>query len=322
MLQAAARLFLGQPAFEPGPWDEYAAWMDLGLSGGVVSHKPASVDFDATGLYFETGESSRASMRAARFLARPAHSDQMHVDIWWNHVNVVRDPGTYRYTAPSPWRNPFSSARVHNTVTIDRAEPMDRAGRFLWLNWTSARFLGRWSAPDESVSAMAAEHQINANLRHRRTVLRAGTSLWVVLDEILGTGVHSARIVWNTVDRAWNLEQQILKLDGGGDPMGVSLTPRLDSVALYRAGERIAGTDEDSENSDLLGWWSPTYGYKEPALTLVGSITGELPLRITSWWRLGEQKPDELSLGSLHEDPLLAFLSGGTGPLRKTDSSQ
>ena len=86
---------------------------------------------------------------------------------------------------------------------------------------------------------------------------------------------------------------------------------QVGDIAVYRAGERVAGEIQPSENPAVLGWWSPTYGYKEPALTLVATLEGELPLRLTSWWRLGDVDPKDFSLewGSLQEDPLLAFLS-------------
>jgi hypothetical protein len=57
---------------------------------------------------------------------------------------------------------------------------------------------------------------------------------------------------------------------------------------LYRAGERLAG-EAAIENSELLGWWSPTYGTKEAALTLVVRIEGDLPARLATWWRLGSE---------------------------------
>jgi hypothetical protein len=87
----------------------------------------------------------------------------------------------------------------------------------------------------------------------------------------------------------------------------------MDDIALYRAGERVAGERQPTEDPAMLGWWSPTYGYKEPALTLVATLEGALPLRLTSWWRLGDVEPQDLMLDgdSLQEDPLIAFLSSG-----------
>jgi hypothetical protein len=88
----------------------------------------------------------------------------------------------------------------------------------------------------------------------------------------------------------------------------------MDEITLYRAGKIMAGGKQPAEDPAVQGWWSPTYGYKEPALTLVASAEGQLPLRLTSWWRLGDVEPQDLILewDNLKEDPLMAFLSSGT----------
>jgi len=340
VLQAATRAFVGDSAFGPGPWDEMSVWLGLPVKGEAGMPRSEKTDFPQAGLYLVRGESSRATLRCARFTARPAHSDQLHLDLWWNDHNLARDAGTYRYAASPPWENAFAGAVAHNGLVADGREPMDRAGKFLWLNWSNARFLGRWQADDGSVQALAAEHPMRNGVTHRRSVVHAGGSLWVVMDELLGrgatsppagtspqsgansppgagaaadTGWHRARLAWSLIDWPWELEAQSLTLRGEEGPVRLRVTPGMDGIALYRAGERVAGERQPTEDPAVLGWWSPTYGYKEPALTLVATLEGALPLRLTSWWRLGDIEPQDLVLewDSLQEDPLLAFLSSG-----------
>jgi len=332
VLQAAARQLMGAPAFGSGAWDEMSVWLGL-LDGSVeaeVSDEfgaaadaknvavPATADeFPDAGLYLMRGDTSWASLRCAQFVARPAHSDQLHMDLWWNGQNIARDAGTYRYTASPPWENVFSGTAAHNTLIADGHEPMDRAGRFLWLNWSDARYLGRWQAEDGSVQALAAEHPLKGDLRHRRSIVQAGASMWIVLDELIGSGnstePHRARLAWNLVDWPWELDAQSLTLQGEQGPVRLRLTPGMDDITLYRAGELVAGGKQSEEHSAVLGWWSPMYGYKEPALTLVATMEGSLPLRLTSWWRLGDVEPQDLLIewDNLQDDPLMAFLSSG-----------
>ena len=307
-----------------------AAGVDLSGDGGegwrsrlgdesdvAVVAEAMATDFPDTGLYLMRGKASWASLRCARFAARPAHSDQLHMDLWWNGQNIARDAGTYRYTAPAPWENAFSGAAAHNTLMADDQEPMDRAGRFLWLNWSDARYLGRWQAEDGSVQALAAEHPLKGGLKHRRSIVQAGASMWIVLDELIGSGSsterHRARLAWSLVDWPWELDAQSLNLQGEQSPVRLRLTPGMDDIALYRSGEIVAGEKQSKEDPAVLGWWSPTYGYKEPALTLVATVQGSLPLRLTSWWRLGDVEPQDLLLewDNLQDDPLMAFLSSG-----------
>ncbi len=351
-LQAATRAFTGESALGPGPWDEMSVWLGLPVKGEAGMPRSERTDFPHAGLYLVRGESSRATLRCARFTARPAHSDQLHLDLWWNEHNLARDAGTYRYAASPPWENAFAGAVAHNSLVADGREPMDRAGKFLWLNWSNARFLGRWQAEDGSVQALAAEHPMRDGVTHRRSVVHAGGSLWVVLDELLdrgatstptgtstpagtstttgtstlagtstptgagaptGTDWHRARLAWSLIDWPWELEAQSLTLRSEEGPIQLRVTPGMDDIALYRAGERVAGERQPTEDPAVLGWWSPTYGYKEPALTLVATLEGALPLRLTSWWRLGDVEPQDLMLDGdlLQEDPLIAFLSSG-----------
>ncbi len=340
VLQAATRAFTGDSAFSPGPWDQMSVWLGLPVKGEAGMPRSEKTDFPQAGLYLVRGETSRAILRCARFTARPAHSDQLHLDLWWNEHNLARDAGTYRYAASPPWENAFAGAAAHNGLLADGREPMDRAGKFLWLNWSNARFLGRWQADDGSVQALAAEHPMRNGVTHRRSVVHAGGSLWVVMDELLGrgatsppagtspqaganpppgagaagdTGWHRARLAWSLIDWPWELEAQSLTLRGEEGPIRLRVTPGMDEIAIYRAGERVAGERQPTEDPAVLGWWSPTYGYKEPALTLVATLEGALPLRLTSWWRLGDIEPQDplLEWDSLQEDPLLAFLSSG-----------
>ena len=64
----------------------------------------------------------------------------------------------------------------------------------------------------------------------------------------------------------------------------------MDDIALYRAGEIVAGEMKSEEHSGVLGWWSPTYGYKEPALTLVGydgGLAAPASHKLVAPWRCG-----------------------------------
>ena len=356
VLQAAGRAFTGAPAFGPGPWDEMSVWLGLPAEGKADIRRSNKSDFPHAGIYLVQGETSWSALRCVRYAARPAHSDQLHLDLWWNHDNIAHDAGTYLYAASPPWETAFAGALAHNSLVADGREVMDRAGKFLWLNWSNARFLGRWQAEDGSVQTMAAEHPMRNGVTHRRSVVHAGGSLWVVMDELLGRGAtspradagaqeatasqeganpkagtsprpgagaqagagksvsvewHRARLAWSLIDWPWEFEAQSLTLQGEAGPVRLRVTPAMGDIAVYRAGERVAGEMQPSENPAVLGWWSPTYGYKEPALTLVATLEGELPLRLTSWWRLGNVDPKDFSLewGSLQEDPLLAFLS-------------
>jgi len=127
-------------------------------------------------------------------------------------------------------------------------------------------------------------------------------ALWVVIDELHGEGRHRGRVVWTLPDWKWDLNDRELVLEGEPGQVVLKIEPESASLALYRAGERLAG-DLAEPDAKVLGWWSPTYGYKEPALCLVVSIEGDLPARLATWWRLGAEGLAGLAL-AFAEDQL------------------
>lgn len=322
VLQAAALAFLGRPAFPPGPWDETSYWLGLReppslelhaghqavSTGNTAQSDPKSaarVDFPQAGLHLVKGEDSWAMLRRAHFRSRPGHSDQLNLDLWWAGHNIARDRGTYRYTDGR-----LSEAAMHNALVVDRIEPMRRAGRFLWLSRADAQILGRWSSEDEVIEVLSAEHPLPAKTVHRRSVVRVGDAMWVIMDELGGAGTHEIRLNWTLPDWPWKLDGAQLSLEGEPGRLRLSVDPSGADLALYRERQLVAGTKLDIDPAGL-GWWCPTYSVVEPALSLVVQLRGELPLRLSSWWRLGELEPEHLGLAwdSLEQGPLSLFAS-------------
>lgn len=268
--QAAAIAFLGQRAYPPGAWDEMSLWLDLPL----IASDPLPQPIEPTIL---RGERSWASLRAVRFSGRPSQADQLHVDLWWQGETIARDAGSYRYTAPAPWDNTLALTAAHNTVMLDGQEQMQRAGRFLWLDWAQARLLG--SQPDRLVEA---EHDGYRRLGalHRRRLERIDEQTWRVIDQILPagrpSGEHTAVLHWLLPDWNWSLEGGTLALRGPKGSVAVTITPRAE-MQLIRCGALLAGS---GEVLPTLGWWSPTYDQKLPALSLRAILTARLPVTI------------------------------------------
>ena len=146
-LQAASLAFLGTRALPPGPWDELANIFDMQQSPDpetqLISPSPSTCRLGNENLW--------TSLRAVQFNGRPAHADQLHVEIWWDGVNIARDAGTYAYNDPVPWQNSLMATRVHNTISVNFNDQMQRAGKFLWLDWAQAT-LGHSPVKNHSVS--------------------------------------------------------------------------------------------------------------------------------------------------------------------------
>lgn len=281
--QAAALAFLGQPAFLPGSWDEFSLW--LGLPPAQVD--PLPVPGEMTIL---RGGDSWASLRAVRFTSRPSQADQLHVDLWWRGAYLARDAGSYRYTAPHPWDNALGATRAHNTVTLDLGSQMRRAGRFLWLDWAQARILN--SQPDQFVEAEHDGYRAQGMI-HRRRLERAAPDQWLVTDWLLPTRGHRRQhmftLHWLLPDWPWTLDGSRLELSG--PPGKAALDVRVEAAAASLLGIRLLRCGKDlltSEESggSTLGWWSPTYNQKLPAISMLVEVGGSLPVHITTHFTL------------------------------------
>jgi hypothetical protein len=271
VVQAAARAYM-QYSLPAGPWDEMALWFGLPASNKY---------FEApryTGDHLYTPESWAMLRAVRRFRSRPSHADQLHLDLWWQGLNIARDAGSYLYNADAPWDNRLTSTLVHNTVSVDGQEQMTRASRFLYLDWAGAT-VRRRLAEDADVLQLAARTDAyrRVGVRHDRVVTALATGHWRVEDDLLNLRLkpHRFRLHWLLPDWEWKLETietgLLLALESPHGPLQVRVvTGSANPLAsLDRAGERLHGLGEPAVQS---GWESPTYSIKIPALALAVEV--------------------------------------------------
>lgn len=315
VVQAASLAFRNRTVYPAGPWNEPCIWLSLPGESGAreATTGPVEDRFPEAGLNLVRGRRTKAILRCVRFASRPGHSDQLHFDLWRDGRNVARDPGTYRYRADPPWDNALAQARAHNTVTVAGLEPMNRAGRFLWLNWDQGKLLGRWQTADGILELIASERQgyRKIGISHTRTVVRAGDDLWLVVDDLTRWPAGRAKGAvtppvavagWSLPDWLFALDGRRLTLEVPGEAQPLRVETSAGRPGLYRAGRLVAGTQVQPD-LPVWGWWSKTYGMKEPGLFLAVEIGGGLPLRLSTWWYFGSSNPAMLKLGWVEPKP-------------------
>jgi hypothetical protein len=245
--------------------------------------------------------SSWATLRAVRYKGRPSHADQLHVDLWWDGENIALDAGTYRYTAAPPWDNSLAGTAVHNTILIDGQDQMQRAGRFLWLDWAQARMLDTHTLPPGAIAAQQ-DGYLRLGILHRRILRAAGPDRWQVIDYLLSgrelpsnlaqRPLFSYRLHWLLPDWPWSLESSTLTLARpAGGKVRLTLTPeiplspisQIEHLSLVRAGRALAGP---KTVSPIAGWYSPTYHQKIPALSFSLQVRSSIPFSLVSDWVL------------------------------------
>jgi hypothetical protein len=202
----AARLFLDAAA-DAG--DERLAWLGLDRDArGTAGVRKRATQLLADGGYARLGTGGTwALLRLPRYRFRPSHADALHLDLWVNGVNRLRDGGSFSYNAQDHWLRYFGGTASHNTVQFDGRDQMPRLSRFLFGDWLQAEEL----ALDEAGNTASAAYRDGHGAFHRRRV-RLERERCIVVDEVsgfVGNAVLRWRIApaeggWHCADGVWS----------------------------------------------------------------------------------------------------------------------
>jgi hypothetical protein len=279
VIQASNRAYLAKTALPAGKWDDLCIWLNI----PVMPILPESIDLKKSWLINRIGTpESWASMRAKSYTSRPAHADQLHVEIWHQGVNVSCDAGTYLYNAVPPWDNSLSSSSVHNTITVNLQDQMLRAGRFLWLDWTKAKIA---AFTPNSISG-THDGYLKSGVMHKRKLEGQPENGWLITDKLIQVNGKKLkkfiRLNWLVPDWPYELQDNFITFNLPFGIMKLELFTRAgilaDGLNIIKSGKSLLGL-EDSVNH---GWISPTYGVKIPALSIQYSVSGLLPIEIST----------------------------------------
>jgi hypothetical protein len=266
-----------------------------------MESEPANTVVSSAGYYRIGTENSWALVRAGRYARRPFQADQLHVDLWYHGLNVARDAGTYLYNGDPPWNNGLAGTAVHNTVMVDRQDQMRRAGRFLWLDWaqgsgrslSTSRSTSFSTTSTDSPNYFEGEHNGYRRLgvTHRRMVQCISEDAWVIVDDLLGAGEHELRLHWLLPDLPFEVIAAspfcgVLSAERARFRWNVFSSSQGDA-GVVRGGKGLVG-DAIGADEELLGWESPTYGERCPAISLLYRVQGALPVRIVTAILAGE----------------------------------
>ncbi|MGA8868531.1 MAG: alginate lyase family protein [Candidatus Sulfotelmatobacter sp.] len=284
LLQMGASI-LDRPSLPPGPWDEAALWFSGNLRAAATKVRAAAPAVGAGYHRLGNGD-SWALVRAGRYTRRPFQADQLHVDLWWRGINLARDAGTYLYNGDPPWNNGMSRTAVHNTVTVDRRDQMRRAGRFLWVDWAQASGRSHSSREHCRPDSFEGEHDgyRRIGVKHRRAVQWLPDGGWVIVDDLLGTGEHEARLHWLAADLPFEVSEMPFQVTFASNyaPIRWGIFASAPGEAAIIRGGKTSAPEVAAADTALLGWESPTYGELRPAVSLVYRANTRLPLRFVT----------------------------------------
>lgn len=150
---------------------------------------------------------SWALLRFPSFAFRPAHSDSLHFDLWWQGRNILSDSGSYSYNCPSEEDDYFSGAAGHNVIQFDGRESMPRISKFLWGAWPEADYISdiaRWEKEKRWLSGFT--DYLGAN--HDREISRESDG-WLIVDQI--SGFSKAVLRFHLENQQWSVEGNVIE---------------------------------------------------------------------------------------------------------------
>ncbi len=202
-IQLAMALFAGRRAFaEPGAWDHALYWLGLPLPQ-TVAPQAACRQADDGGFAILRRGPVIVMLRYPRFRFRPSQADALHLDLWRNGDNALRDAGTYSYNTRHHWQDYFGGTASHNTVQFDERDQMPRLGRFLLGDWLKTSRIEDLVEDVTDVHFGAAYHDGRGASHLRRVSL--GDAHLRVVDEVAGFA-RKAVLRWRLAPGQWTLD--------------------------------------------------------------------------------------------------------------------
>lgn len=165
--------------YEPGDYDEELLWFGRKNHLPLVKIERKSLAFNGSGFYTLRHNGSFLITLLQDFKSRPAHMDQLHIDLWHKDINLFCDTGTYSYA--SGLGKELSSTSGHNTVKLAGVEQMNKRGAFFVYNWTRRKNV--WHSKDSFTGTMVSKN----GYWHKRTINKTKEG-YKILDEVSGNG--------------------------------------------------------------------------------------------------------------------------------------
>jgi hypothetical protein len=200
-------------------------------------------------------------------IAAHAHADALSLELRHDGVDLLADPGTYCYHGEPVWRQWFRSTPAHNTIEIGGVSQSESGGPFLW-NTHAGTTTVNCDVGEQPLQTWSAWHDGYLRLAtptiHRRSVTldSPGRRLTVV------DTVDAATPVGSTM--SWHLGPDVrVELDGAHAALSWQVGSERRRATLNLPYE-LAWTCHRGQVDPVVGWYSPRFGTRVPATSLVG----------------------------------------------------
>lgn len=202
-VQLAMALFCQQNVYgKDGSWNESLYWLNIPVPQ-QQTQQPPSMHVPNGGYSLLRKGSTFALLRIPNFRFRPSQADALHVDLWLNGENLLRDAGTYSYNAGDETTRYFGGTASHNTIQFDDRDQMPRLSRFLFGEWLTAQDITTVHEIDDTVIT-AAGYRDYQKAYHHRTVSLSPQQLSVT--DKVADFKHKAILRWRLQPGEWQID--------------------------------------------------------------------------------------------------------------------
>jgi hypothetical protein len=259
-VQLAMALFADRRAYPvSGDWNHPLTWLGIPTPTHVAA-PVTSTQYDQGGYSMIRTQHAFVLLRYPRFRRqgrgegrgdfsrpgfRPSQADALHLDLWLNGQNLLRDAGSYSYNMGENWLRYFSGTASHNSIQFDDRDQMPRLDRFLFGDWLQADTVTPITTADDALTTSAG-YTDGQGATHRRHVQLTPTHLRIE-DSVCGF-TQKAVLRWRLSPGDWIPESDSVRL--GGHRLQINATVPMQPLRL------------------ISGWESRYYLRKDPVPVL------------------------------------------------------
>lgn len=237
--------FHGRHLFDNPTVKEESKWYKKQLNNRTDHIKQRTLNAFKTGGYYTIKEKkSLTFIRCAKYKDRPSHADNLHVDIWYEGLNLFHDCGSYQYNTEQNWITFFNGSAAHNTLQIANHDQMLKGPRFIWYYWSQALSYMLFESAEEYIFSgkIQAFRHIDKKIIHHRIVKKNKSKPEWIIEDNLNTNLNLPLV------QNWNTRNEYLKYF------------RITSYS--ETGNPLKCVQKKS-------FYSSTYGVKEPCIQII-----------------------------------------------------
>lgn len=153
------------------------------------------------GFYIFKNKSMLLVFRRPIFIFRPSHADALHLDLWINGENVLRDGGSFSYFTDLDKYNYYKGTSSHNTIIFDGNSQMPSISKFLFGSWLKECDFRIFNTSEKVT--ISSGYKNSVGVLHKRTI-HIYKSKVEVLDYIDGN-YNNAILQWRVLNEDWNI---------------------------------------------------------------------------------------------------------------------